>query len=94
MIVDGMGEKSESLQNQESAELRQGWERPSYAIFDAMEEWFEINWLDEPGLIKTINLDAIDRFFESRGDRSLSFEYDGSSITLSREGGVQQIMLD
>lgn len=94
MIVNGMGEKRGSLQKEESAELRQGWEKPSYAIFDAMEEWFDINWLDEEPLIKTIDLDAIDRFFEDRGDRSLSFEYDGSSITLSREGGVQEIKLD
>lgn len=75
-------------------EVRGKWERPSYAILEAMEERFEIEWLEEPSLVRTVDLHAIDRFFEGEGDRSLSFQYDGICITLSREDGELRIVLD
>lgn len=78
----------------ETRTSRREWERPSYAICDALEEQFEINWLEEPSLVRTVDLDAIDRFFEGCGDRSLSFEYADICITLSRKDGELRIAFD
>lgn len=77
-----------------TGELHRKWVRPSYAIYDAMEEWFDVDWLSEPPMIRTVDLDAVDRFFEGPGDRSLSFTYKDVCITLSRKDGEQQIVLE
>lgn len=78
----------------EVSEDHREWERASYAIFDAMEEHFDTNMLDEQPMIKSVDLDAVDRFFASEGDRSLSFEYDGVCVTVLRKDGNQRIIID
>lgn len=83
-----------AFEESEAGELQREWERPSYAIYDAMEEWFDVDWLSHPPMIRIVDLDAVDRFFERPGDRSLSFKYDDISITLSREDGEQHIVLE
>lgn len=70
------------------------WDRASYAIVDAMEEWFDANVLEDPPMIRTVDLDAVDRFFASEGDRSLSFEYDGVCVTVVRKDGNQRILIE
>lgn len=70
------------------------WERASYAIFDAMEEQFDANMLEEPPMNKSVDLDAVDRFFASNGDRSLSFEYGDVCVTVIRRDGYQRIVID
>lgn len=90
LIVSTMGEKRRSLKRQESGKFRREWDTPSYAVIAAIDEWFELNKLEKP-LDKAVDLDAIDRFFETRGDRSLSFEYDDMSITLSRVGECTEL---
>lgn len=70
------------------------WDRASYAIFDALEELFDDDLLDQPPMINTVDLDAVDRFFEGEGDRSLSFEYGGVCVTVVRKDGQQRIVLD
>lgn len=83
MAVDKV---NKAFDENETGELHRKWERPSYAIYEAMEEWFDVNWLSHPPMIRTVDLEAVDRFFEGSGDRSLSFEYDDMCITLSRVG--------
>lgn len=83
-----------SVADLDAAADHREWERPSYAIFEAMEEEFDANMLEEPPMIKSVDLDAVDRFFASDGDRSLSFEYQGVCVTLVRKDGSQRILID
>lgn len=75
-------------------ERHREWDRASYAIFDALEELFEDDLLEQPPMINTVDLDAVDRFFEGEGDRSLSFEYGGVCVTVVRKDGQQRIVLE
>lgn len=70
------------------------WDRASYAVVDAMEERFDATVLEDPPMIRTVDLDAVDRFFASDGDRSLSFEYDGVCVTVVRKDGNRRIVIE
>lgn len=83
-----------SVADVEVTETHREWDRPSYAIFEAMEEEFDANMLEERPMIRSVDLDAVDRFFASDGDRSLSFEYQGVCVTLVRKDGNQRIVID
>lgn len=83
-----------SVADIEASEDTRDWERASYAIFDAMEEQFDANMLEEPPMSRSVDLDAVDRFFASDGDRSLSFEYGDVCVTVVRKGGNQRIVIE
>lgn len=90
-----MAEKvGKSVRDIEGVEHNREWERASYAIFDAMDELFEEDLLEQPPMVNTVDLDAVDRFFAGDGDRSLSFEYGDVCVSVIRKDGKQRIVID
>lgn len=69
-------------------------EPPSQAIFDLLDEMFEDDLIEKPPMARTVDLEAVDSFFEGDGARSLSFEYSDVQVTVVRKGEKRQIVVD